>query len=200
MVSDVRQVTARRGPAPPGRGRRRRVLATGLALAVALLGAVRVRADASVPEYELKAAFLYNFAKFVEWPEESLAGDTALAVCVLGDDPFGGTLERTLAGKTVRDHALVLRRFAKPADVRGCHVLFVNVDPRELTTTLRALEGRGALTVGDADGFAERGGMIGFVTDEQRLRFEVNLDAIERAKLRVSSQMLKLATRVLKSD
>jgi hypothetical protein len=175
----------------------RRMLAATALVAVALLSAARA---AGVPEYELKAAFLYNFAKFVEWPEETFAADDPIVVCVVGEDPFGGALERSLAGKTVRDRAIVLRRVATAADVRHCHIAFVNVDAHDLPAMLRSLDDQPVLTVGDAEGFAERGGMIGFVTEDQKLRFEVNLDAAERVKLRVSSQMLKLATRVLKSE
>lgn len=187
-----------------GHGWRAALSRCGLAVALVLATSARAHPQAAVPEYEIKAAFLYNFAKFVEWPEDAFAAsDGALVVGVLGDDPFGSLLERSLAGKTVHDHPLVIRRFARIADVQRqqCHLMFAALaDARELQSAVRALGGRPVLIVGDSEGFIERGGMIGFVMDDQKLRFEVNLDAVEAANLRVSSQLLKLAARILKRE
>ncbi len=172
------------------------------ALLVATLAAVatpRALAQSAVPEDEAKAAFIYNFAKFVEWPDEAFASGDAFIVGVVGDDPFAGVLDRVLRGKVVRDRPLAVRRIARAADVAGCHVIFVG-EGRQLPDLLQALAARPVLTVGAREEFATQGGMIGFLVEDQRLRFEVNLDAAERANLRISSQLLKLATRVIRRE
>jgi hypothetical protein len=177
-----------------GRGRR---LAAALVLALALLGVSRpaVPADPS-PEYVVKAAYLYNFARYVEWPSPALArGDGKLVVCVLGQDPFGAVLDRTLAGKAVDGRPLAAQRCASADDVAHCHLLFVG-STEELGDALRLSRTANVLTIGDADDFLRRGGMIQLLTVDNRVRFAINLGAIERAGLKISSEVLKLATDV----
>jgi hypothetical protein len=168
---------------------------------VAALLAVAVTAGitlAAAPEYQVKAAFLFNFAKFVDWPEAALARDSSVNVCVLGDDPFGPVLNRTVEGKTVHDRPIRVARVSDLAEVFECHVLFISGSHRrELPRLLPTLSGLSILTVGEMAGFAQSGGMIAFTTDEDRVRFEINNEAAERAGLRISSQLLKLATRVI---
>ena len=174
----------------------------GLMLVIAVGAAVatpRARAQSAVPEDEAKAAFLYNFAKFVEWPDAAFAGSNAFVVGVVGDDAFAAVVERVLHGKVVRDRPLTVRRVTRAADLGGCHVLFIG-DGRQLGDVLQALAARPILTVGAREEFAPQGGMIGFLVDNQRLRFEVNLDPAARANLRISSQLLKLATRVIRHE
>jgi len=160
--------------------------------------ASRVRAQSAVPENEAKAAFLYNFAKFVEWPEDALARSD-FVVGVVGDDQFAAVMERVLHGKVVRDRPLIVRRVTRAGDLDGCHVVYVG-DERQLPDVLQALVTRPVLTVGAREDFATQGGMIAFLVENQKLRFAVNLDAAERANLRISSQLLKLATRVLRRE
>jgi hypothetical protein len=173
------------------RGTRRRA-------AVLLLGLSAGLAVAAAPEYQVKAAFLFNFAKFVDWPEAMLARNSSMNVCVLGDDPFGAILNRTVEGKTVHDRPIRVARLVDAGDVSHCHVLFISVsEQRELPRLLPVLAGLSILTVGETESFVQNGGMIGFTSDADRVRFEINNDAAERAGLHISSQLLKLATRVI---
>ena len=140
----------------------------------------------------MKAAFIYNFSKFVHWP--AATADKTLAICVLGKDPFGPALEEALLGKRVDGRELVARRLASAENAAGCNVLFVSSSEEAgVERILNALHGAPVLTIGDMDQFAERGGMINLTTQGGRIRFEINLAAIERTGLRVSSQLLKLA-------
>ena len=143
-------------------------------------------------EYQVKAAFLYNFAKFIEWPEENPG--VPLSICVLGQDPFGPLLDQMVEGKSIRGRALVVRRAADPAGLRSCGIVFVGAtEMRHLGTIAKAAEAVHALTVGENDEFARTGGMIGFVLVDNKIRFEINVDAATRARLRISSQLLQVA-------
>lgn len=179
-------------PARPPRARARCVpLLAVLALALCLAPAAGARSPA---EYELKAAFLYKFLKFVEWPPGAFAdAGTPIRVCVLGDDPFDGALAETLRGRSAHDRPLELHRTGRASDTEGCHVVFVSASERgRLDSVLEALGGH-ALTVGDTRDYGRRGVMINLRLEDQRIRFEVNMDSAERAGLRISSQLLRLA-------
>jgi hypothetical protein len=150
-------------------------------------------------EYQDKAAFLYNFAKFVDWPSDSLTPSAdALILGVVGEDPFGMILEQTFAGKTVHDKKLIVRRFQRIQDVGECHILFISSSENShLDDILKTLAGGSVLTVGDMDQFAGRGGIIGFRKDDNKVRFEINADAADRAGLKISAQLMKLAVNVI---
>jgi hypothetical protein len=167
--------------------------ATVAALAVALLACTQsaVAAEAA-REYELKAAFLYNLARFVEWPARGVTTPGVLTLCVLGDSPFGGDLD-PIVGKAVGRATLRVRATAIDS-AAGCQILFVSSSetPR-LEQDLARLRGRPILTVGDTAGFAERGAVVNFYFDQARVRFEINIDAAQRSGLTVSSQLLRLA-------
>jgi YfiR/HmsC-like len=158
------------------------------------------RAMQRVDEYRLKAAVLYNLAKFVEWPDEAFADATApLVVCVLGVDPFGAALDDTLRGHSVGGHAASAKRIAEVTP--GCHVLFVaNSEAKRLPAILERLRTSSVLVIGDAVGFVDRGGMIGLVTDDERVRFDVNLRAAERARIKISARLMALASSVRRSE
>jgi len=148
-------------------------------------------AHESLSEYEVKAAFLFNFAKFVKWPERSAP---SITVCVLAEDAVERTIEKTIGGKTLRDKPVVVKR---PADLEDhdCQILFISDSRRtELARILRSMNGASVLTVGETDAFAERGGIINFRTENDRVRFEINPEAAQNAGLEISSQLLKLAT------
>jgi hypothetical protein len=148
-------------------------------------------------DHEVKAAFLYNFAKFVKWPDELPAG-SPFVVAVLGEDTFEGVLAGTLRGKTVLDRAVEVRRVDALADARRVRILFVAAsEKRRLPDVVAALDGASVLTVGDMDGFADQGGMIAFKQKQDTVAFEVNLDQADQAGLKVSSQLLRLAQRVI---
>jgi hypothetical protein len=149
---------------------------------------------AEAPEYAVKAAFLYNFAKFASWPENSFS-DVAepLQFCTLGDAPFGKAME-TLGGKSVRDRSLAVRRIASVQEAAGCHVLFVSEDLKyQVQTVLDIVGAEPVLTVGEIEGFCERGGIINFFTAGGKVRFEINPRAADKAGVRLSAQLLRLA-------
>lgn len=154
--------------------------------------------DAPRPgEYEVKGAFLYNFAKFVKWPDETSLGPN-FVIGVLGEDPFGPVLDKTFHGKTILDRAVEIRRLASPEAGRDAQIVFVSSSEKEhLAAILKALAGSPVLTVGEMDRFADRGGMIGFQLHEEAVRFNINLDEVERANLKMSSQLIRLAQRVI---
>jgi hypothetical protein len=157
----------------------------------ALLLALPARAFAEpVEEYRLKAAFLYNFAKFVEWP---IADRDRFTICVVGADGVAEELAGVVAGKQVAELPVAVERVAADAPA-GCQILFVTAAAEAEDAARRA--GAGVLTVGEGPDFAARGGMIAFTQEENRLRFEINKRAAQEAGLQVSSKLLKLASSV----
>jgi hypothetical protein len=171
--------------------------AARLALLVLLVWtAPAVSAEAAtLREYQVKAVFLLNFARFVEWPPEAFAGPQApLVIGVLGDDPFGDYLDETVRGEKVNDRPFVVQRYHHVEEMDGCHVLFISrSEAGRLDSVLAALKGRSILTVSDMDGFAQNGGMIRLVTENNRIRLRINVDAADAARLTISSKLLRLA-------
>ena len=168
------------------------------ALALSLLAFTTARlptAGAAGPsEYEVKAAFLYNFARFVEWPLDAAGDDRTFVVTVLGRDPFGSALDDTLRGKMIDDKRVVVRRVLRSEDVGRSHIVFISDSEKDrLPAILKSLEAAPVLTVGEMNQFAERGGVIRFKVDQDRIRLEINVAAAERSRLKISSQLLKLA-------
>jgi hypothetical protein len=149
-------------------------------------------------EYQVKATYLYNFGRFVRWPGTIPAGKgDSFLVCVIGRDPFGSILDVTLAGEALDGKPVVLRRISKPQDARECRILFISsTEEKHLNEILTALDQSGVLTVSDMPGFTRRGGMIQFVLDGDRVRFEINLTSTEDARLTLSSELLKVAASV----
>ena len=145
-------------------------------------------------EYQIKAAYLYYFTTFVDWPSESYSRtDETVVVGVLGEDPFGAILDETLRGKSVNSRKLVVKRFSSIKEARDSHVLFISSSERDrLPSILKALEGAAVLTVGDLDQFASRGGQIAFRTEDKKVRFDINVAAVQRAHLKISAQLMKL--------
>jgi hypothetical protein len=146
-------------------------------------------------EYQLKAVFLFNFAQFVDWPPEAFPeAQTPLVIGVLGEDPFGAYLDETVRGETVNNRPLIVQRYRQVEEIKTCHVLFISQSETDrLEQILADLKGRNILTVGDADGFARRGGMIRFVIDKNKIRLRVNLEAAKDANLVISSKLLRPA-------
>jgi hypothetical protein len=153
-------------------------------------------AQGMADEYQVKAAFLYNFAKFVEWPDGTFPNSTsALTVCVLGKDPFGKVLDDAILGKRIAEHPAILARGKRIQDLPECQIIFVSAsDSPRLPEILRELHGHKALIVGETENFAGSGGAIQFVLEANRVRFAINTDAADRAGLKVSSKLLALAT------
>jgi hypothetical protein len=149
-------------------------------------------------EYQVKATYLYNFGRFVKWPETAPPGKgDSFSVCVIGQDPFGPILDSTLAGEALDGKPVLLRRLSKPSEAGECRILFISTtEEKHLKEILTALDENGVLTVSDMPGFTRRGGMIQFVLAGDKVRFEINLASAESARLVVSSELLKVATSV----
>ena len=166
----------------------------GLGLAVA-------EDTASLAEYQVKATFLYNFTKFTDWPASAFTATNApLIIGIVGDNPFGKTLEDLVRGETRRGHPLVVKYLRRDDDLRGCHELFiVRCDAERMAGLLQKINGSPMLTVSDVRGFAEQGGMINFVLVKEKVKMEINPAVAEAAGLKISSQLLALA-RIVKSN
>lgn len=167
-----------------------------IALACLLLAApAQVRAQNELSEYQVKAAYLFNFLKFVEWPEDAFADPLApIVIGVIGEDPFGSALPQVVIGKTVQGRDLVIRVYRTGENLRGAHILFISAsESKRLLMILSSLRGSSVLTVADTAGFLEAGGMIQFLSENDRVRFAINAEAAGRAKLKVSSKLLSLA-------
>jgi hypothetical protein len=173
------------------RGRRAIRLVAALAI-VAILGAPSPAQADALEESSVKAAILFNVARFTEWPPTSFANETApVVLCVVGADP-AGALER-LDGKTLKGRPLRVRQAGEPR-LRECHIAYIGPEHANLAEVLKTAEQLTVLTVSDIDRFARKGGMIGLVNEGGKIRFEINLKAAERAGLKLSSQLLKLAS------
>lgn len=150
---------------------------------------------APVDEYQVKAAFIYNFARFVEWQPEIFRGEKdPIRICVLGHDPFGGSLSSTVEHKAVDGRLFAVGDVATPAEAAGCQVLFVSSSERKrIAAILSAIPTAGVLTIGEVEGFTHEGGIVNFKLENGKVRFEVNVEAAARARLRISSKVLELA-------
>ena len=188
-------MTNRKPTRDPARARAVKI-AAGIVLAAMLVsgGAPSFARGEPAPEYAVKAAFLYNFAKFVEWPADAFAGPASpIVFFVFGEDPFGDAL-KSMKGKTANGRPIVVRYAANAGELERCHLLFVSSSSTALLPKiLQATKGWNVLTVGDMDGFARDGGTINLVNEGQRIGIEVNMEAARRARLQISSKLLGLA-------
>ena len=167
-------------------------------LSLALLLSADAGAQESQPsEYQVKAAFLFNFAKFVEWPPGSFAGATSpMVIGILGDNPFGSDLEQTIQNKTINNRLIVIKPLPSLAEATNCQVLFISTsEKKRLAEIFDGLRGASVLTVGETDRFTEAGGMINFVEEGNKIRFQINDAAAKGAGLKISSKLLSLASR-----
>ncbi len=146
-------------------------------------------------EYDLKAAFLFNLAKFVEWPVEAFGdADTPITICILGEDPFGRSLDEIVSNESVRNRELVVRRYRDMKKVAACHILFVNLSrPADLQGLRTYLEDKPVLTVGETEEFVDHSGIIRFVMVGNKVRLRINIEAARAARLTISSKLLRLA-------
>lgn len=151
-------------------------------------------AGAQSREYQIKAAFLYNFAQFVNWPPGAFANtNTPFCIGVLGDDPFGGALDATIQDETVNNHKIIVERSQKVEDLKNCQMIFVSKsEKRRVREILSELDSRPILTVSEVDGFAARGGGINFYLAGTKVRFEINPGVAQNDGLRISAQLLSL--------
>jgi hypothetical protein len=174
-----------------------------VAVAWVLVAVPCVRAQSSKPtDYDVKAAYLYNFGHFVEWPANvASAQNEPFTVCVLGQDPFGPVLDTTLAGETIAGKRVAAKRISTLDEAGSCQILFLSsAEEARLNSIIKALSKQAVLTVSDMPEFAKRGGMLQFVLEGKRVRFEVNLAAVQHAGLSLSSELLKVATTVRRNS
>ena len=159
-------------------------------------------ANAAIPpqatEYEVKAAYIYNFARFIEWPAAAFTGPSdPIRLCIFGKDPFGDIVDRTLRGKTVAQHPFVVIRIDEIEKTRDCHIVFVSrVESARLDAVLEAVHDRPVMTIVDEEGAVQRGAILNFALRDGRVRFAVNTDSAQRSGLSLSSQLIKLAIAV----
>ena len=183
-----------RGFAPKWAKRGLKTLSAAWFVISALLLSGTLQAAAPT-EYQLKAVFLFNFAQFVDWPQESFPeAQMPLVIGVLGEDPFGTYLDEIVSGETVNNRQLEIQRYRRVDEMKTCHILFISQsESKQLEQIVADLKGRSILTVSDSDGFTRYGGMIRFVTEKNKLRLRINLEAATAANLTISSKLLRPA-------
>lgn len=169
-----------------------------LSLMLLVGAALELHAQAAVAgfdEYQVKAAFLYNFAKFVEWPPGTFANPTdPIGICIAGVNPFGSTLDSMVQGKKIGDRAFVVRRIPDTQQAKGCQILFIGgTEWKRIRPLLEALRGMAILTVGETDDFTASGGMIALQIAGPRVRIQIDIEAAEHSRLKISSKLLSLA-------
>ncbi len=152
----------------------------------------------TLTEAKVKDAFVYNFAKFVDWPPNSFESPTdPFTICTVGEDPLIGTLDGVVKGKAIDGHPVATKHLDPGTPASGCQILFIGPSENgKLSSIFDSTHGTAALTVGEAPGFSKQGGMIAFVVQENRVRFLINLPAAEKAGLKISSRLLTLAVAV----
>jgi hypothetical protein len=174
------------------------IVIISLLTAMALSGHAEGVESSDSSEYLIKAGFIYNFAKLVEWPTTAFAQpDSPIIIGILGDDPFGATLDRIVADKKINGRSFVVKRLKwtrELKDLRDCNILFVSSSEKEhMDSVVDAVKWLPVLTIGDVPGFARRGGIMNFTLEDNKIRFEVNVEAAKHADLTISSRLLTLA-------
>ena len=183
--------------------RRNRVKVAGFLICLLSAFAAYSQSAEAPVEYQVKAAFLLNFTKFVDWPPASFANqDSPITICILGKDPFGPVLDEIVQGETVNARKVAVQRISQPPGTQQpgpqtCHVVFVSESDKDISKTLSGL-GRGVLTVGEGDRFLRDGGMVALVVDNRRVRFDINQTAATAAGLGLSARLLNVARAVQK--
>ena len=152
-------------------------------------------------EYDVKAGFLFKLPQFIDWPASAfVTPDAPIVIGIVGDDPFGKTLDELVKGEIVRGHPLAIKRLNPDDDLKSCQVLFICRNKKDqLPSLLQKLKGCPVLTVGDDNGFADQGSMVNFVLVQEKVKLEINPVAVEQAGLQISAKLLKLA-RIVKSN
>jgi hypothetical protein len=145
-------------------------------------------------EYEVKAAFLLNFTKFIEWPTAEPSADGAFNICIWGEDPFGTALDQIIQNEKINGRPLAIQRLGR-TPFKGCRILYIDRNEKEVKEILGTMR-PGVLTVGEGERFLKDGGMIAFVVENRRVRFGINLSATRSASLTLSSRLLSVARSV----
>jgi hypothetical protein len=146
-----------------------------------------------VSEYQVKAAYLFNFSKFLEWPRAAFSDQhEPFIIGILGKDPFGSYLDETITGETIMGHPMTVQRYRNIEEIKQCHILFINL-PGKTAEAIAALKGKNILTVGDDPDFSANGGMIRFYPENETIRLIINPGAAKDANLTISSKLLRIA-------
>ena len=175
-----------------------RHFAVALALICAIVPPLYGEVSDDSLEFQVKAVFLLNFTKFIEWPPTVFGSpDSPVSICILGEDPFGSVLDRIVAGEVVNGRHVTTQRIKRAPPAQACQIVFAGGTAKDALKTLSGL-GPGVLTVGDGEAFARDGGMIAFVIENRRVRFDINQTAAEKAGLKLSSKLLSVARAVEK--
>lgn len=152
-------------------------------------------------EYDVEAAYLFNFSKFITWPAKSRGQSNPFVICILGDDPFGPVLDKTVSGEKVDGKSVIDKRIARAEEATGCSILYIGTsEASRLSKILLAVKDAPMLTVSDIPDFMDRGGMIQFVLRDRRVRFAVNLGPTQQDGLTLSSELLKVAVTVRRAE
>jgi YfiR/HmsC-like len=167
----------------------------GLWLMLFCLGLNAARGQTVSHEYPLKAVFLFNFAQFTDWPTNAFeASDSPLVIGVLGDDPFGAVLDDAVRDEIVNGRKFVVERYRRVEDIKTCHILFISQSEiKRLNKIVETLKGKPILTVSEIDGSAYRGVCVRFITENNKIHLRINTDALQAAKLTMSSKLLRVA-------
>jgi len=176
--------------------RRLRLLITVAMVILPSLGFEAHAQESSVSsEYLIKAGFIYNFANLVQWPSNAFTQpDSPIVIGILGEDPFGTVLDRVLAGKKVNGRIFLVKRLKSVPDLKECHIVFVSSSEiAHLAEAIHLVKGMPILTIGEIPGFARRGGIINLFLEDNKVHFEVNVEAAKEADLNISSRLLALA-------
>ena len=164
-----------------------------LIIVLITLQLLTVSSIAGENEYQIKAAMLYNFAKFVDWPTEAFGSDGRITFCLVGKSALNSHIQ-PMQGKLIKGRPLFVRQIARPEDIAGCQLLFVpQSEHTRIPAFLQHANMYSILTIGDQEHFAASGGMIGFYEEDNKIRFEINLETIQKRRLQVSSHLLNLA-------
>ena len=200
-ISALRQrlrVAAERRATPRSASRPARLLALLLAALFSLLAVCPAHAQTHPTEFQVKAAYVFNFGKFIKWPTDASSATSPFEICVMGKDSFASVLDATVSGESIDRRNIIVKRMSNLQESAACNILFIgSSEESRLKTILAATQHVSILTVSDIPHFAERGGVIGFVSQEEKIRFEVNLPAAEQSHLALSSELLKVASRVI---
>jgi hypothetical protein len=166
-----------------------------LAFAFSLMAAGGYAEDSAPKEYQVKAAFIYNFVQFTQWPDKAFSSsDSPLVVAVFGSNPFGDSLQKAMEGKKLGNHPIVVKQLDSMDQIPSCQVLFVAASEEgHLDDVFRSAADHPILTIGEATTFCDKGGAMRFLIEGGKIRFEVNLDAVQKAGLHISSKLLNLA-------
>jgi hypothetical protein len=172
-------------------------LRLGLAAVLSLFGNAMAQ-ETQPTESRVKAAFIYNFAKFIEWPADAFTDKSSpLVIGVLAENnSFAADLQQTVQGKTANNRPLIIKEFRSVAEATNCHILFISASVKKPTSEiLSGVRGTNVLTVGETERFTENGGMINFVLEDNKVRFQINDETAKKAGLKISSKLLSLAVR-----